>query len=36
MTFIYEADFSDDEPVYFRINGEDSAPVKREGPLDSL
>ena len=36
MTFIYEADFSDDDPVYFRINGEDSAPVKREGPLDSL
>jgi general secretion pathway protein H len=36
MTFIYEADFSDDEPVYFRINGEDSAPVKREGPLDEL
>jgi general secretion pathway protein H len=36
MTFIYEADFSDDEPVYFRINGEDSVPLKREGPLDTL
>ena len=36
MTFIYEADFSDDEPVYFRINGEDSTPLKREGPLDNL
>ena len=36
MIFIYEPQFSDDQPTYFRLNGEDSPPLMREGPLDTL
>jgi len=36
MSFIYEPQFNDDEPTYFRLNGEDSPPLMREGPLDTL
>jgi general secretion pathway protein H len=36
LNFIYEPEFNDDEPSYFRLNGEDSTPLMREGPLDSL
>jgi general secretion pathway protein H len=36
MSFIYEPQFGEDEPTYFRLNGEDSPPLLREGPLDSL
>jgi general secretion pathway protein H len=36
MRFIYEPEYGNDSPVYFRINGEDSTPLLREGPLDSL
>ena len=36
MAFSYEPTFGADEPVYFRVNGEDSPPLQREGPLSSL
>lgn len=36
VTFIYEPQFGDDDPVYFRVNGTDLPPVEREGPLDIL
>lgn len=36
LAFSYEPDFGDDEPVYYRINGQDEAPLERLGPLDSL
>lgn len=36
MSFIYQAEFGDESPSYFRLNGDDSTPLVREGPLDSL
>lgn len=36
LTFIYEPQFGNDEPVYYRINGMEMPPVEREGPLDIL
>lgn len=36
MSFIYEPEYGDDESSYFRLNAEDSTPLVREGPLDSL
>ncbi|WP_276201943.1 type II secretion system minor pseudopilin GspH [Aestuariibacter salexigens] len=36
MIFKYEPEFSDDEPAYFRINGIDTPPLERQGPLDRL
>lgn len=36
LSFIFEPDFGSEEPVYFRVNGEDTPPLTREGPLDSL
>lgn len=36
MAFIYEPNFGGDEPVYFQVNGEDTPPLKRVGPLERL
>lgn len=36
LAFIYEPSFGSEQPVYFRVNGEDTPPLWREGPLDSL
>lgn len=36
MAFSYEPSFGSDEPIYFRVNGEDTPPLVREGPLTSL
>ncbi|NCP65918.1 MAG: type II secretion system minor pseudopilin GspH [Paraglaciecola sp.] len=34
MLFAFEPQFGNQQPVYFRINGEDSTPLSHEGPLD--
>jgi general secretion pathway protein H len=36
MAFSYEPSFGSDQPLYFRVNGDDTPPLMREGPLDSL
>ena len=36
VTFIFEPDFTSEDPVYYRVNGVDSTPLEREGPLESL
>ncbi|MFT2092226.1 type II secretion system minor pseudopilin GspH [Paraglaciecola sp. 2405UD69-4] len=36
LSLIYEADFGNAEPVYFRLNGQDTSPIEMEGPLDEL
>ncbi|WP_268820182.1 type II secretion system minor pseudopilin GspH [Paraglaciecola algarum] len=36
VTLSYEPEFSNDQPVYYRINGQDSIPLLRDGPLDEL
>ena len=36
ITLTYEPSFSDDLPVYFRVNGQDSTPLVAEGPLDEI
>ena len=36
LAFIYEPEFSNDLPVYFRVNGEDTTPLGLEGPLEEL
>ncbi|MFQ3196366.1 MAG: general secretion pathway protein H [Paraglaciecola sp.] len=36
VTFTYEPDFGDERVTHFRINGQDSLPLIREGPLDTL
>jgi general secretion pathway protein H len=36
ITLGYEPEFSNELPVYFRINGQDSIPLTIEGPLDAL
>lgn len=36
VEFIYEPQFSDHDPSYFKVNGIDSLPLEREGPLESL
>ena len=33
LVFSYEPEFGDDEPAYFRLEGEESAPLQRLGPL---
>ncbi|MBU2877528.1 MULTISPECIES: type II secretion system minor pseudopilin GspH [Aliiglaciecola] len=35
LTMMYEPDFSNDDPVYFKLNAIDSVPLERLGPLDS-
>lgn len=35
ITLAYEPGFSNELPVYFRINGQDSIPLTTEGPLDA-
>lgn len=32
----YEPEFTNELPVYYRLNGHDSIPLNREGPLDEL
>jgi general secretion pathway protein H len=36
VSLSYEPEFTDDLPVYYRVNGHDSIPLVREGPLDAL
>jgi general secretion pathway protein H len=36
INLIYEPEFSNDDPVYYRVNGQDSIPLLRDGPLDAL
>ncbi len=36
LSFIYEPEFSTEDPVYFRVNAIDTPPLERLGPLDSL
>lgn len=35
LLFSFEPKFGNEQPAYFRINGEDSIPLTREGPLDA-
>ncbi|MDP5030412.1 MAG: type II secretion system minor pseudopilin GspH [Paraglaciecola sp.] len=35
MLFSFEPEFGNESPAYFRVNGEDSIPLTREGPLDA-
>jgi general secretion pathway protein H len=35
ITLAYEPEFSDEIAVYYRINGQDSTPLIKEGPLDA-
>tara|TARA_R110000868_G_scaffold279466_1_gene539497 strand:- start:759 stop:1394 length:636 start_codon:yes stop_codon:yes gene_type:complete len=35
LLFSFKPSFGSEQPVYFRINGDDSIPLKREGPLDA-
>lgn len=35
LVFGFEPEFGREQAVYFRINGEDSIPLTREGPLDA-
>lgn len=36
LTMIYEPEFSEDNPVYYKLNALDTAPIERLGPLDSI
>ena len=36
MAFVYEPEFGNEDPVYFRIKAGDSLPLEREGPLSRL
>ncbi|MEP0356124.1 MAG: type II secretion system minor pseudopilin GspH [Paraglaciecola sp.] len=36
LSLVYEADFGNEPPVYFRVNGQDISPIEMEGPLDEL
>lgn len=35
ITLAYKPEFGDELPSYFRLNGQDSTPLTREGPLDA-
>ena len=35
LLFSYIPEFGSVEPVYYRVNGQDAAPLSREGPLDA-
>jgi general secretion pathway protein H len=35
ITLAYEPEFSNEQPSYFRIDGQDSIPLTTEGPLDA-
>jgi general secretion pathway protein H len=35
ITLAYEPEFSNEQPSYFRINGQDSTPLTTEGPLNA-
>ncbi|GAC17921.1 type II secretion system minor pseudopilin GspH [Paraglaciecola arctica] len=35
ITLAYEPEFSNEQPSYFRVNGQDSTPLTTEGPLDA-
>ncbi len=36
LTFSYQGDFTDNQPVHFKLIGQDSVPITLEGPLDEL
>lgn len=36
LAFKFEPEFGVDDPVYFRVNGEDTPPLALEGPLSQL
>ena len=36
VTFKFEPQFGDAQPVYYRVNGVDFTPLELEGPLDFL
>ena len=36
LTFTFEPNFSNEDPVYFKLNAADTPPLEREGPLDSI
>ncbi len=36
LVIAYEPQFGSDDPVYFRLQGNDTPPLEREGPLDIL
>ncbi len=36
LIMVYEPDYGNDDPTYFRLNGIDFAPIERLGPLDQL
>ncbi|MEO9944799.1 type II secretion system minor pseudopilin GspH [Paraglaciecola sp.] len=36
LSLAYEADFGNEQPVYFRVNGQDISPIEMEGPLNEL
>lgn len=36
VSFIYEPEFSNEDPVYYRVNAIDTPPLEREGPLERL
>ena len=36
LVFKYEPNFGNEDPVYFRLDGQESVPLTRVGPLDSL
>lgn len=35
LLFRYEPEFGDDEPAYFRLNGQDTVPLERIGPMQT-
>lgn len=36
LILIYEPEFSSDNPVYYKLNALDTAPIERVGPLDNI
>lgn len=36
LRFIYEPEFSSNDPVYYKVNAVDTVPLEREGPLERL
>jgi general secretion pathway protein H len=35
LTLIYEPDFNQEDPIYYKLNALDTTPIERLGPLDS-
>ena len=36
VTFAYEPDFANNDPVYYLVKGKDVPPLEREGPLNTI